>query len=94
MRTYSYPRGGPPVVREDGVIVKPAPIVARDWIVIQGSAVSLVNSTDGRGGFEFFGPFTEQEANFVAFNLGENTHCLQLVKLPRLVEAHRQGEPA
>jgi len=30
-----------------------------DWIVMQGT---LINTVQGGGGFEFFGPYTEQEA--------------------------------
>ena len=31
----------------------------KDWIVIQGT---IINTTTAPGGFEFIGPFTEEEA--------------------------------
>lgn len=57
----------------------------RDWIVIAGS---LIDTTKG-GGFEFFGPFTEEEANFARGKLsGETLIAVQLLKLPHLLGEH------
>jgi hypothetical protein len=61
----------------------------RDWIVIQGEAARLVNTLDGRGGFEFFGPFTHEEATFVRLNM-EHACAVQLVKLPNMIRAHKE----
>jgi hypothetical protein len=56
----------------------------RDWIVVQGSLLSSA----GGGGFEFFGPFTEEEAVEVRDELRTEGHnndhqimCVQLRKV-------------
>jgi hypothetical protein len=55
----------------------------RDWIVIQGT---LINTEIG-GGFEFFGPFTEDEAKHAFVNPQIDrpevgTFIVQLLNLP------------
>lgn len=62
----------------------------RDWIVIAGS---LVDTTQG-GGYEFFGPFTEEEANLARDNMStdgghrETLIAVQLLKLHNLFGDH------
>jgi hypothetical protein len=65
-------------------------VYVRDWIVISGS---IINTTT-KGGFEFFGPFTEIEANCYREELlteggaNEVTICVQLLKCPNQFGEH------